>query len=168
VGGDWERRAKAATIADDAPAGLSAGDVMLLHDVDHYGAHGSWRAVRAGRERWRVLFATPGPRSRDRGAFVGAMTRFAVASRSRCLSIPFRERSAVTSTRCLGAEDAAGGRAASGPRRCRLVLRQRDAPLRAHERVGLAGRELLGPIARVLAQALPLAARDAQLDRDPA
>lgn len=46
-GRDWERRATAATIADHATAALRAGDVMLLHDADHYGAHESWRATAA-------------------------------------------------------------------------------------------------------------------------
>jgi peptidoglycan-N-acetylglucosamine deacetylase len=44
-GRDWERRATASTIADHATAGIRAGDVVLLHDADHYGAHGSWRAT---------------------------------------------------------------------------------------------------------------------------
>jgi peptidoglycan-N-acetylglucosamine deacetylase len=46
-GRDWERRATAETIADDATVGLRAGDVVLLHDADHYGAQGSWRATAA-------------------------------------------------------------------------------------------------------------------------
>jgi len=46
-GRDWERRATAATIADHATAGVRAGDVVLLHDADHYGAHESWRATAA-------------------------------------------------------------------------------------------------------------------------
>jgi peptidoglycan/xylan/chitin deacetylase (PgdA/CDA1 family) len=46
-GRDWERRATASTIAHHATAGLRAGDVVLLHDADHYGAHGSWRATAA-------------------------------------------------------------------------------------------------------------------------
>jgi peptidoglycan/xylan/chitin deacetylase (PgdA/CDA1 family) len=44
-GRDWERRATASTIADNATVGLRAGDVLLLHDADHYGADGSWRAT---------------------------------------------------------------------------------------------------------------------------
>lgn len=47
-GRDWERRATAATIAADATAGPRAGDVILLHDADHYGADESWRATAAG------------------------------------------------------------------------------------------------------------------------
>ena len=46
-GRDWERRATASTIADHATVGLRAGDIVLLHDADHYGTHGSWRATTA-------------------------------------------------------------------------------------------------------------------------
>ena len=46
-GRDWEGHANAATIADHATAGIRAGDVVLLHDADHYGAHESWRATAA-------------------------------------------------------------------------------------------------------------------------
>jgi peptidoglycan/xylan/chitin deacetylase (PgdA/CDA1 family) len=46
-GRDWESRATASTIADSATARLRAGDVVLLHDADHYGARGSWRATSA-------------------------------------------------------------------------------------------------------------------------
>lgn len=44
---DWERRATASTIAYRATADIRAGDVVLLHDADHYGAHGSWRRTAA-------------------------------------------------------------------------------------------------------------------------
>jgi peptidoglycan-N-acetylglucosamine deacetylase len=44
-GRDWERRATASSIADNATALLRAGDVVLLHDADHYGARGSWKAT---------------------------------------------------------------------------------------------------------------------------
>ncbi len=46
-GRDWERRATASTIAHHATMGIRAGDVLLLHDADHYGAHGNWRATAA-------------------------------------------------------------------------------------------------------------------------
>jgi peptidoglycan-N-acetylglucosamine deacetylase len=46
-GRDWERRATASTIAHHATARIGAGDIVLLHDADHYGAHGSWRATAA-------------------------------------------------------------------------------------------------------------------------
>lgn len=42
-GRDWERRATAATIARRATAGIRAGDVVLLHDADHYAVASSWR-----------------------------------------------------------------------------------------------------------------------------
>ncbi len=46
-GRDWKHAATASTIADDATTRLRAGDVVLLHDADHYGAYGSWRATTA-------------------------------------------------------------------------------------------------------------------------
>lgn len=45
-GRDWERGATAATISNHV-AGLVAGDVVLLHDGDQYGARESWRATAA-------------------------------------------------------------------------------------------------------------------------
>ena len=42
-GRDWERRATPEGIARRATAGLSGGDVVLLHDADHYSSVGSWR-----------------------------------------------------------------------------------------------------------------------------
>jgi peptidoglycan/xylan/chitin deacetylase (PgdA/CDA1 family) len=42
-GRDWRARATAASIAAEATAGLSGGEVVLLHDADHYSAPGSWR-----------------------------------------------------------------------------------------------------------------------------
>lgn len=42
-GRDWERRATAETIARRATEGIRAGDVVLLHDADHYAAPASWR-----------------------------------------------------------------------------------------------------------------------------
>ena len=44
---DWERGATPETITARATAGLEAGDVVLLHDADHYSARGSWRATAA-------------------------------------------------------------------------------------------------------------------------
>lgn len=46
-GRDWERRATSETIAVRVTEGLRAGDVVLLHDADHYSAHESWRATAA-------------------------------------------------------------------------------------------------------------------------
>ena len=42
-GRDWQSRATPATIACRATAGIRAGDVVLLHDADRYGARESWR-----------------------------------------------------------------------------------------------------------------------------
>jgi peptidoglycan/xylan/chitin deacetylase (PgdA/CDA1 family) len=42
-GRDWEPRASVSAIVRRATAGIRAGDVVLLHDADHYGAAGSWR-----------------------------------------------------------------------------------------------------------------------------
>ena len=46
-GRDWERRATSETIAVRVTEGLRAGDVVLLHDVDQYSPHGSWRLTAA-------------------------------------------------------------------------------------------------------------------------
>ena len=46
-GRDWERRASPSSIALHAASGIRAGDVILLHDADHYGARASWRATAA-------------------------------------------------------------------------------------------------------------------------
>lgn len=42
-GRDWTRRATGESITRLATRGLAAGDIVLLHDADHYGASGSWR-----------------------------------------------------------------------------------------------------------------------------
>jgi peptidoglycan/xylan/chitin deacetylase (PgdA/CDA1 family) len=42
-GRDWERRATPASIAARATRALGPGDVVLLHDADHYSSAGSWR-----------------------------------------------------------------------------------------------------------------------------
>jgi peptidoglycan-N-acetylglucosamine deacetylase len=46
-GRDWGRRATPEAIAARAGRDLRAGDVVLLHDADHYSAPGSWRATAA-------------------------------------------------------------------------------------------------------------------------
>ena len=46
-GRDWARRATPETITARATADLAPGDVLLLHDADHYSAPGSWRATAA-------------------------------------------------------------------------------------------------------------------------
>jgi peptidoglycan-N-acetylglucosamine deacetylase len=42
-GRDWSRRATPASIAATVAGELREGDVLLLHDADHYCAAGSWR-----------------------------------------------------------------------------------------------------------------------------
>jgi peptidoglycan/xylan/chitin deacetylase (PgdA/CDA1 family) len=46
-GRDWERRTSAAAIARRASDGLRGGDIVLLHDADHYSAQSSWRRTAA-------------------------------------------------------------------------------------------------------------------------
>ena len=42
-GRDWSPRATPSSIAERVTRSLRAGDVVLLHDADHYSAAGSWR-----------------------------------------------------------------------------------------------------------------------------
>lgn len=42
-GRDWPARATAESVAAKATDGVRAGDVILLHDADHYSAPDSWR-----------------------------------------------------------------------------------------------------------------------------
>jgi peptidoglycan/xylan/chitin deacetylase (PgdA/CDA1 family) len=45
-GRDWRARATPATVVADATrGGFEPGDVILLHDADHYSAPGCWRAT---------------------------------------------------------------------------------------------------------------------------
>jgi len=46
-GRDWEARRTPEAIAWLAASGLTAGDVVLLHDADHYSSDGSWRRTAA-------------------------------------------------------------------------------------------------------------------------
>ena len=46
-GADWRAHATAQSIAAKATEGLRAGDVVLLHDADHYSSPGSWRRTAA-------------------------------------------------------------------------------------------------------------------------
>ena len=46
-GRDWRARATAAGVAAEATRRLGAGDVVLLHDADHYSSPGSWRITAA-------------------------------------------------------------------------------------------------------------------------
>jgi peptidoglycan-N-acetylglucosamine deacetylase len=50
-GHDWRRAASPATIAAEATAGLRGGEIVLLHDADHYSAAGSWRRTVAALPR---------------------------------------------------------------------------------------------------------------------
>lgn len=44
-GRDWRSRATPASVAGEVTRNLQAGDVLLLHDADDYGAPGCWRAT---------------------------------------------------------------------------------------------------------------------------
>jgi peptidoglycan-N-acetylglucosamine deacetylase len=46
-GHDWRARVTPRAIAAEATDGLGAGDVILLHDADHYNARDSWRRTAA-------------------------------------------------------------------------------------------------------------------------
>ncbi|MGB7588750.1 MAG: polysaccharide deacetylase family protein, partial [Solirubrobacterales bacterium] len=46
-GRDWASRATARSIARRAAAGISAGDIVLLHDADYYSVPGSWTRTAA-------------------------------------------------------------------------------------------------------------------------
>ncbi len=46
-GRDWDARETPAAIARRSAAGAVAGDIILLHDADHYSSAGSWRQTTA-------------------------------------------------------------------------------------------------------------------------
>ena len=46
-GKDWRRLTKPQTIARRVTAGVIGGDVLLLHDADHYSSRDSWRRTAA-------------------------------------------------------------------------------------------------------------------------
>ncbi len=46
-GRDWRADATATSVARTVADGVRAGDVLLLHDADHYSARGCWRATAA-------------------------------------------------------------------------------------------------------------------------
>jgi peptidoglycan/xylan/chitin deacetylase (PgdA/CDA1 family) len=50
-GRDWKERATADSIAAEVTRGLRGGDVILLHDADHYCAPESWRRTIAALPR---------------------------------------------------------------------------------------------------------------------
>lgn len=80
-GRDWERRATPETVTRSATEGLAPGDVLLLHDADHYSAPGSWCATAAaiGPIADRIASAGLTP-SRTRGAAALRKARSAAAA----------------------------------------------------------------------------------------
>jgi peptidoglycan/xylan/chitin deacetylase (PgdA/CDA1 family) len=46
-GRDWERRSTPASVTRRVATALEPGDILLLHDADHYSADGSWRSTAA-------------------------------------------------------------------------------------------------------------------------
>ncbi len=62
-GHDWRARATAASIAAEASDRLRGGEVVLLHDADHYSAAGSWRATVAALPRILAAIAAAGLRT---------------------------------------------------------------------------------------------------------
>jgi hypothetical protein len=42
-GRDWRRFTTPENIAQRVTTGVVGGDVLLLHDADHYSSHGSWK-----------------------------------------------------------------------------------------------------------------------------
>jgi peptidoglycan/xylan/chitin deacetylase (PgdA/CDA1 family) len=63
-GRDWDRRATPESITRRAIAGVSAGDILLLHDADYYSAPGSWVRTAAALPRILELLEARGLRSR--------------------------------------------------------------------------------------------------------
>jgi peptidoglycan/xylan/chitin deacetylase (PgdA/CDA1 family) len=62
-GRDWRARATAQSIAAESTRTVRAGDVVLLHDADHYCAPGSWRATAAALPRVLDVLAARGLRA---------------------------------------------------------------------------------------------------------
>ncbi len=62
-GRDWRARATPGSIAAEATRAVVAGDVVLLHDADHYSAPGSWRATAAALPRILDALAARGLRA---------------------------------------------------------------------------------------------------------
>ncbi|MDX6583965.1 MAG: hypothetical protein QOI10_3149 [Solirubrobacterales bacterium] len=65
-GHDWRRRIEPEAIAAEATQSLTPGDVILLHDADHYSASGSW--TRTARALPRIL-----DRIEERGLLTGTV-----------------------------------------------------------------------------------------------
>ena len=63
-GRDWDRRATPESITGRITAGVSAGDVLLLHDADYYSARGSWVSTAAALSKILELLEARGLKSR--------------------------------------------------------------------------------------------------------
>lgn len=63
-GRDWDRRATPDSITGRVTAGVSAGDVLLLHDADYYSARGSWVGTAAALSKILELLEARGLKSR--------------------------------------------------------------------------------------------------------
>lgn len=63
-GRDWDRRATPASITRRVTAGISAGDILLLHDADYYSARGSWVSTAAALSKILELLEARGLKSR--------------------------------------------------------------------------------------------------------
>lgn len=59
-GRDWERRANVASVTENATRDLRGGEIVLLHDADHYAAPGSWRATVAALPEIAAVVAREG------------------------------------------------------------------------------------------------------------
>lgn len=64
-GRDWTRRASVESVASLATRGLGPGDIVLLHDADHYSVADSWRRTTAALPRileagegWNLTWVT--------------------------------------------------------------------------------------------------------------
>lgn len=63
-GRDWDRGATAASITGRITAGVSSGDVLLLHDADYYSARGSWVSTSSALSKILELLEERGLKSR--------------------------------------------------------------------------------------------------------
>jgi peptidoglycan/xylan/chitin deacetylase (PgdA/CDA1 family) len=63
-GRDWDRRATPESITRRITAGVSAGDILLLHDADYYSARGSWVGTAAALSKILELLEARGLKSR--------------------------------------------------------------------------------------------------------
>jgi len=61
---DWDRRATPESISNRITAGVSSGDVLLLHDADYYSAPGSWVRMAAALPAILELLEARGLKSR--------------------------------------------------------------------------------------------------------